>query len=129
MKKLLCVDDNPEMLSFLIEFLGSEFVIVGTLTSGSAVVAAVASLNPDIVLMDIDLGDTNGFDVAEQLRSAGSVAKIVFLSVYTSRDFVEAAEALGAAAYLSKTQIATDLVKTLHGVMQAPENGESRERG
>lgn len=128
MKKLLCVDDNPEMLTFLIEFLESEFLIVGTLSSGSSVVAAAASLSPDVILMDVDLGDTNGFDVAEQLRSAGSLAKIVFLSVYTSRDFIEAAEALGAAAYLSKTQIATDLVETLHRVMEAPGNGESRER-
>jgi DNA-binding NarL/FixJ family response regulator len=126
-KKLLCVDDNPEMLTFLIEFLESEFLIVGTLSCGSSVVAAAASLSPDIILMDVDLGDTNGFDVAEQLRSAGSVAKIVFLSVYTSRDFIEAAEAYGA-PYLSKTQIASDLVKTLHGVMEASGNGESRER-
>ena len=117
MKKLLCVDDNTEMLNFLVEFLGSEFAIVGTLSSGSSVVAAAASLDPDIILLDVDLGDTNGFLVAEQLRDSGCRAKFVFLSVYTSLDFIEAAEALGAAGYVSKTQIATDLIETLRRVV------------
>jgi DNA-binding NarL/FixJ family response regulator len=116
-KKLLCVDDSTEMLNFLVEFLESEFVIVGTLSSGSSVVAAAANLNPDIILLDVDLGDTNGFLVAEQLRRSGCRAKIVFLSVHTSLDFIEAAKALGAAAYVPKSQIGTDLVKTLHNVM------------
>lgn len=117
MKKLLCVDDSTEMLNFLVEFLESEFLIVGTLSSGSSVVAAAASLHPDIILLDVDLGDTNGFLVAEQLLTSGCRAKIVFLSVHASPDFVEAAKALGAAAYVSKAQIGNDLVKTLHSVM------------
>jgi len=116
-KSLLCVDDSAEMLNFLVEFLESEFRIVGTLSSGSQVVATATSLDPDIILLDIDLGDTNGFLVAEQLRNAGCRAKIVFLSVYESVDFIMAAEALGAAGYVSKAQISRDLVKTLRSVM------------
>lgn len=116
-KKLLCVDDNTEMLHFLVEFLEQEFTIVGTLSSGSSVVAAAASLNPDIILLDMDLGDTNGFLVAEQLQNSGCKARIVFLSVHDSHDFIEAAKAIGAAGFVSKSQIERDLMKTLHGVM------------
>jgi DNA-binding NarL/FixJ family response regulator len=115
-KKLLCVDDSTDMLNSLVEFLESEFLIVGAISSGSLVVAAAATLNPDIILLDVDLGDTNGFLVAEQLKSSGCCAKIVFLSVHDSIDFREAAEALGAAAYVSKSQIDRDLVKTLRRV-------------
>ena len=117
MKKLLCVDDSVEMLNILVEFLESDFSIVGTLSSGLSVVDTAARLNPDIILLDVDLGDTNGFLVAEQLRRSGCPAKIVFLSVHESRDFIEAAEALGAAGYVSKAQIDRDLVKTLRSVM------------
>jgi DNA-binding NarL/FixJ family response regulator len=120
-KKLLCVDDNTEILNFLVKFLESEFMIVGTLNSGSSVVSTAASLNPDIILLDIDLGDTNGFLIAKQLKSAGSRAKIVFLSVHKGPDFVEAAEALGAAGYVSKSEIDRDLVKTLRSVVQSEE--------
>jgi DNA-binding NarL/FixJ family response regulator len=116
-KKLLCVDDSTEMLSFLAEILEPEFMIVGTLSSGTSVVATAAILDPDIILLDIDLGDTNGFLVAEQLQRSGCRAKIVFLSVHTSPDLIEAAEALGAAGYISKAQIDRDLVKTLRSVM------------
>lgn len=116
MKKLLCVDDNTEMLDFLVDFLEPEFAIVGTLSSGSSVVAAAARLNPDIILLDVDLGDTNGFLVAEQLRNSGCGARIVFLSVHDSDAFIEAAKAIGAAGYVSKSQIDRDLVKTLHSV-------------
>jgi len=104
------------MLNLLVEYLESEFVIVGALSSGSSVVAAASTLNPDIILLDVDLGDTNGFLVAEQLRSSGCCAKIIFLSVHDSIDFREAAQAIGAAAYVSKLQIGRDLVKTLRCV-------------
>jgi len=116
-KSLLCVDDSTEMLNFLVEFLEPEFRVVGTVSSGSSVVAAAASLDPDIILLDVGLGDTNGFLVAEQLRSSGSRAKIVFLSVYESPDFIEAAEALGVAGYVSKAQIDRDLLNILRSVM------------
>jgi two-component system, NarL family, nitrate/nitrite response regulator NarP len=112
-KKLLCVDDSSEMLALLVDFLEPEFEVVGALTSGSSVVAAAASLKPDIILLDLDLGDGNGFVVARQLRAAGCPAKIVFLSVHESLDFIEAAEAMGAAGYVAKSQIARDLLKTL----------------
>ena len=115
-KKLLCVDDSAEMLSFLVDFLASDFSIVGTLSSGSSVIATAARLNPDIILLDVDLGDTNGFHVAEQLRGSGCPARIVFLSVHESPDFVEEADALGAAGYVSKAQIDRDLVKTLRNI-------------
>jgi DNA-binding NarL/FixJ family response regulator len=64
----------------------------------------------------MDLGDTNGFRVAEQLQDSGCSARIVFLSVHDSQDFIEAAKAIGAAGYVSKSQIDRDLLKTLHSV-------------
>jgi DNA-binding NarL/FixJ family response regulator len=115
--KLLLADDSAEMLNFLVGFLGSEFEIVGALSCGSSVVAAAANLCPDIVLLDIDLGDTNGFAVAERLRISGCRAKIVFLSVHDSLDFKEAAESAGGTAYLSKSQIDRDLIKTLRSAV------------
>jgi DNA-binding NarL/FixJ family response regulator len=116
-KKLLCVDDNTEMLNFLVEFLEGEFKIVGKISTGSSVVAAAASLKPDIILLDIDLGNTNGFLIAEQLRSSGSNARIVFLSVHENQDFLEAAKAIGVAGYVSKSHIDRDLLKTLHSLI------------
>jgi DNA-binding NarL/FixJ family response regulator len=116
-KRLLCIDDSPDMLEVLIDLLQSEFLIAGTLSSGSSALAEAANLKPDIILLDVDLGDISGFQVAQQLRSTGCPAKIVFLSVHEGADFIQAARGLGAVGYVFKSQITRDLVKTLHAVV------------
>jgi DNA-binding NarL/FixJ family response regulator len=113
-KRLLCIDDSPEMLETLVELLQCEFVVVGTLSSGSLALGQAANFRADIILLDVDLGDISGFRVAEQLRSSGCPARIVFLSVHESIDFIRAAQDLGANGYVFKSQITRDLVKTLH---------------
>ncbi len=113
MKRLLCVDDSPELLDVVVDLLESDFMIVGKLSSGSAALAETANLHPDIILLDVDLGDMSGFQVAEQLRIAGCPSSIVFLSVHEGIDFTRAARDLGAAGYVFKSQIDRDLVNTL----------------
>jgi DNA-binding NarL/FixJ family response regulator len=102
------------MLEVLVDLLQWEFLVVGTLSSGSLALTQAANFKPDIILMDVDLGETSGFRVAEQLRNSGCPAKIVFLSVHEGIDFIQAAQNVGAAGYVFKSQITRDLVKTLH---------------
>jgi DNA-binding NarL/FixJ family response regulator len=113
-KRLLCVDDSPEMLEILVDLLQLQFTIVGTLSSGASALEEATALNPDVILLDVDLGDISGFTVAEQLRSRGCPASVVFLSVHESIDFIRAAKDLGAAGYVCKSHITRDLEKTLH---------------
>jgi DNA-binding NarL/FixJ family response regulator len=117
-KRLLCVDDSPDMLEILVDLLQPQFTIVGALSSGASVLEEATKLNPDIILLDVDLGDISGFVVAKQLRSSGCPASVVFLSVHESIDFIRAAKDLGAAGYVCKSQITRDLVKTLHSASQ-----------
>ena len=124
MKSLLCVDDSPDMLEILVDLLHPQFTIVGTLSSGASVLEEATTLNADIILLDVDLGDISGFAVAEQLRRSGCPASVVFLSVHESIDFIRAAKDLGAAGYVCKSQITRDLVKTLHSAAsQLPPGG------
>jgi DNA-binding NarL/FixJ family response regulator len=115
--RVLCVDDSPDMLDILVDLLQSEFLIVGKLSSGSSALDEAAHLKPDVILLDVDLGEMSGFLIAEQLRSTGCPAKVVFLSIHESTDFVQAAQDLGAAGYVFKSQITRDLVKTLHAAV------------
>jgi len=73
--RILCVDDSREMLDILVEMIEPPFLVVGALSSGAAVLEQVASLKPDIILLDIDLGDTNGFLLADRLRDMECRAK------------------------------------------------------
>jgi DNA-binding NarL/FixJ family response regulator len=116
-KRILCVDDSSEMLEVLVDLLQWEFLVVGTLSSGSLALNQAMSFKPDIILLDVDLGDISGLRVAEQLRASGCPARIVFLSVHESIDFIQAAHDLGAAGYVFKSQITRDLIKTLHAAV------------
>jgi two-component system NarL family response regulator len=88
------------MLEILVDLLQAQFTIVGTLSCGASVLEEATTLNPDIILLDVDLGEISGFAVAAQLRNSGCPASIVFLSVHESIDFIRAATDLGAAGYV-----------------------------
>jgi DNA-binding NarL/FixJ family response regulator len=111
------VDDSPDMLDILVDLLQSEFLIVGRLSSGSSTLDEAAKPEPDVILLDVDLGDMSGFLVAQQLKSTDCSAKIVFLSIHESMDFIRAGQDLGAAGYVFKSQIARDLMKTLRAAV------------
>jgi DNA-binding NarL/FixJ family response regulator len=56
------------------------------------------------------MGDSNGIEIARSLRERGCNAKILFLTVHQSLDYVQAALAVGASAYVIKSRMNSDLV-------------------
>ena len=64
MTRLLLIDDNPAMLEMLEEMLNQEFSIAGKLSTGESAIEAAPRIDADVILLDISLGDTTGFDVA-----------------------------------------------------------------
>jgi len=110
--KLLLVDDNPDILEILEEMLGAHFKIVGSLTSGGRVPEVAERLMPDVIVLDVSLGDVNGFDVARALRAKRCPAKLIFLSIHQSPEFVCRAFDSGAAGYVFKSHT-IDLVRAI----------------
>ena len=107
--RVLLADDNPAILERVFHLLDGKYEIVGTLGSGSAVLAFTKSQRPDLMVLDISLGDMSGIEVARQLRESGYDGKIVFLTVHEDQDFVAAAFGAGASAYVVKSKLASDL--------------------
>jgi DNA-binding NarL/FixJ family response regulator len=110
---LLLLDDNPAMLEMLLEILVPNYTVLAALSTGTAVLDRISSLNPDILISDISLGDISGFEIARQLRDRGDSTKIVFLSVHENVDFVDAAFDLGASGYVFKSRVPEDLAKAI----------------
>src|ERR1700760_1167909 len=110
---LLLADDNPALLATLIELLDSEYRVVASLTNGASVLEQVDLLNPDILLLDVSLGDLCGFDVARRLRDRSSRVKIIFLSIHEDGEFVSAGFDIGACGYVFKSRVAEDLRKAI----------------
>lgn len=108
--RILLADDSPYMLQAARLILEPEFQIVGTVHDGEAVVEAMQSLEPDVLILDISMGLMNGLEAARLLTRIGSKAKIVFLTVHKDQEFVEEAFSAGAMGYVIKPRLGTDLL-------------------
>lgn len=112
--RLMLADDNPSVLDLVEGMLKEQFVITGTCSDGDSVLREVSMLKPDVVVLDISMGETNGFEVARQLKEMNCPAKVVFLSVHEDLEFVRAAADVGALAYVCKSSINNDLVDAIY---------------
>lgn len=112
--RLLLVDDNTALLDALADLLQPAYVVVGTVSDGNSVLEQATSLSPDLIILDISLGDITGFEVAKQLKNAGIAAKLIFLTVHENVDFVRAAFDLGASGYVFKSRISVDLIGAIN---------------
>ena len=114
---ILLVDDNYALLELLVGILEPTYKIATALSNGAAVVEQAAALLPDVIILDISLGDVSGFEVARRLKKAGCPAKIIFLSLHEDMDFVGAAFGLGASGYVFKSRLTTDLENAIATVL------------
>lgn len=87
--------------------------VVGEASTGEEALQIVRALNPDIVVLDINMPVSNGIEVARQLRHEGLSTRIIMLTMYEEESsFLEAFRA-GVKAYVLKTQAAADLVQAV----------------
>jgi two-component system response regulator EvgA len=105
---VLIVDDHPSFRStarFLLEAEG--FEVVGEAEDGESALAAAGELRPDLVLLDVQLPDLDGFDVcARILRSAnGSAPAIVMTSSRDGCDFGRLVAESGASGFVPKAEL------------------------
>ncbi|MEU5670770.1 response regulator [Micromonospora sp. NPDC047762] len=121
--RLLIVDDHPVVRDGLRGmFTGDpDFEVVGEAADGSEALALVASLRPDVVLMDLRMPGMDGVTAIRRLARTGSTARVLVLTTYdTDADVLPAIEA-GATGYLLKDTPREDLVRAV----RAAARGES----
>jgi DNA-binding NarL/FixJ family response regulator len=116
--RLLLADDSPAILDMVVNMLKPNFVITGAFTDGELVLQKVSTLRPDVIVLDICMGNVSGFDVARRLKEIDCKAKLIFLSVHEDLDFVRAAMALGASGYVFKSAVNSDLIAAIQAVSQ-----------
>ncbi|HEV7218735.1 MAG TPA: response regulator transcription factor [Terriglobales bacterium] len=112
--RVVLADDHPEMIARIIRILDDEFEIIDVVENGDNAVGAVLALDPDIFLTDISMPRRNGFQAARIIQEAKCRAKIIFLTIHEDRDLIAAAFSAGAAGYVVKRCMSTDLVSAIH---------------
>ena len=90
-------DDNPRVLESVSGLLSTDFDVVATATHGLQAVDLALRLQPDIVVLDVAMPEFDGFQTAHALRQHGSRARVVFLTMHRTDEFVSAAMSAGGA--------------------------------
>ena len=120
MIKILIVDDSrlfrERLKVFLVEY--PEVSVVGEAWEGQAALIKARELKPDLVLMDVKMGDTNGLDVTMRLKGEFPDIKVIILSIYELEAYRRAAETVGASAYVTKKELVDELIPAIRLVMQ-----------
>ncbi|HSC90182.1 MAG TPA: response regulator transcription factor [Gaiellaceae bacterium] len=104
--RIVIVDDDPSFLATVRLVLEAEgFTVVGEALTGLDGVAAAAELHPDLVLVDVNLPDIDGFEVAERLMAEEGGPPVVLTSIRSATDYGNLIEASPARAFLTKPDI------------------------
>ena len=112
---MLIVDDQAPFLAALRAVVArlSEFTLVGEATSGEQAVELAAQTEPDLVLMDINMGGIDGLEATSQIVKARPETIVVLVSTYTLEQLPPHARSCGAAAYLNKDELSPRAVRRL----------------
>ncbi len=118
-RRVLLADDHAELLALAAQIIGreSDVEVVRIFDNGRDVVDEAMSLNPDLIVLDISMPTVNGIAAANQLKAAGSLAKVLFLTVHEDQDYLRSALATGALGYVVKARMATDLGPAVQQVL------------
>ncbi len=113
--RLLIVDDSQDFLAAARAVLEREGLeVVGVASTGREAIERVGALRPDVTLVDIDLGEESGFDVARRLAAGGDPApRLIIISSHDGDDFKDLVEDSPALGFVSKASLSGDAIRAV----------------
>jgi CheY-like chemotaxis protein len=112
---VLIVDDHPSFRASARRMLeASGYSVLGEAADGAAAIAAAGELEPDLVLLDVQLPDLDGFEVARRIAGADGAAPAVVLTSSRERsDFGEAVAESPARGFIAKSELSGETLSEL----------------
>jgi DNA-binding response OmpR family regulator len=126
MRTVLVVDDEPEIIRLVRDYLERAGFAVATAATGEDALHAAHRARPDIIVLDLGLPGLDGLDVARELRRGGAVPIIMLTARTEEADRVAGLE-LGADDYVSKPFSPRELVARVRAVLRRTDT--AREQG
>jgi DNA-binding NarL/FixJ family response regulator len=113
--RILIVDDHPSFRASARVLLEAEgFEVVGEAEDGGSALERAAELEPDVVLLDVQLPDIDGFEVASRLSGNGG-PRVVLVSSRDRADYGSKIEESGAAGFIAKAELCGPVLADLLG--------------
>jgi DNA-binding NarL/FixJ family response regulator len=115
-RTLLIVDDHEAFRASAGALLAAEgFTVVGDAADGASALSAVDRLRPDVVLLDVQLPDVSGFDVARRLAAGAQRPLVVLISSREAGAYGERVAAAPARGFLAKHELSGAALAALVG--------------
>jgi DNA-binding NarL/FixJ family response regulator len=113
---VLIVDDHPSFRASARRMLEADgYEVIGEAEDGASAIAAARELQPEAVLLDIQLPDLDGFEVADRLAANRAAPAIVLTSSRDSSDFGDAISSSPARGFVSKSDLNGGAIAALIG--------------
>ena len=144
--RVLVADDHPMLREGLVAVLGTQpdFDVIGEAADGSEVVRLAQTLRPDVILLDLEMPETDGVAALKRLRDVGSEARTIVFTAYDTDERILRSLRAGARGYLlkgaSRAEI-FDAIRTIYSggsllgpavtsrLLQRIEQGDERPNG
>ena len=115
--KIILIDDHALIRAAMISALvGSRFEVVAQASSVNEALAMINTHNPDIALVDINLGSATGIDLIKTAIKSGASCKFVILTMHDDEQMLEQAKLAGASAFITKGSPIEQVIQLLNAV-------------
>jgi DNA-binding NarL/FixJ family response regulator len=109
--KCVIVDDNESFLAAATDLLGRGGIdVVGTASNSADAIRLVEQLQPDVTLVDVNLGGEDGLELARKL---GPASKVILVSTLAEEDLAELIAASPAIGFVSKARLSEQAIRDL----------------
>src|SRR4051812_20035524 len=118
MIKLLIADDHQLFIDGLRSLLerNPEIKIIGEATNGLKVIESISKNEPDVILLDINMPEMNGIETTAFIRKKYPKIKIIILSMYKTKGFINGLIRTGASGYILKNTGNAELIEAIQTV-------------
>ena len=127
--KVLLADDHPSLRAGIRQRLEREddIEVVGEAATGTDVIRLVEQLKPHVLLLDMQMPDVSGVEVARRLRDSGAAVRILVLSAHGDHQYISKMLDFGASGYLLKHEPLETIVAAVRGIAHGEDGWLSRD--